>query len=80
MSIPSTRAVTALRREISIVSTVVVPVAPVVYLVVVRLNLVRIRFRASDFGQVAKNKSRSCKSNEASRAEMVLLGSFFALV
>ena len=39
----------------------------------------RIRFRASDFGEVAKNKSRSCKSKQASfakpDAEMVL-GSF----
>ena len=36
----------------------------------------RIRFRASDFGQVAKDKSRSYKSKGASCAEMVLLGSF----
>ena len=35
----------------------------------------RIRFRASDFGQVAQSNSRSCKSKQASCAEMVL-GSF----
>ena len=51
------------------------------------LILTRIRFRASDFGQIdfsSKNKSRSCKSKEASCAksdpEMVLGSIVFVLV
>ena len=40
----------------------------------------RILFRASDFGQVAKNKAPSCKSKVASVAEMVVLGSFFCFL
>ena len=39
----------------------------------------RVRFRASDFDQVAKINIIGAKSNQASRAEM-MLGSFFFLV
>ena len=44
----------------------------------VRLFIMRIRFRASDFGLVAKNKSIRAKSKKASCAEM--LGSFVFLL
>ena len=44
-----------------------------------RLILMRIRFRASDFDQVAKISIIGAKSKQASCAELVL-GSFFFLV
>ena len=44
-----------------------------------RLTIMRIRFRASDFGLVAKINIIRAKSKQASCAEMVL-GSFFFLL
>ena len=45
-----------------------------------RLNIMRIRFRSSDFGLVAKINIIRAKSRQASCAEMVLGSSVFLLV
>ena len=49
------------------------------YIKSLRLIIMRIRFRASDFGLVAKIKLSRAKSKQASCAEMVL-GSFVLLL